>query len=193
MWYNFHILKMEKLWHRRQQLLCLRHQLAEEPFTPMSPDNPVQCSSLCNWLPLLRPETQQASVSWAAPQSSHVALGDLFLLFPPQCPSGKIGLITYASWGHGELALEEAVLVVFLAECLFHNWFPTLKSLLFHLGTWDLSGHTEMRSVFSGWEESAMQRVSAAQTHVILQETHVELNPASVCSCSEETLLLPHS
>ena len=70
-------------------------------------------------------------------------------------PSGEIGLVTYASRGRGELALEEAVLVVFLMECLLHNWFPTLKSLLFHLGTWDLSGHTDMKSVFSGWEESA--------------------------------------
>ena len=99
----------------------------------------------------------------------------------------------YASWGHGEPALEETVPVVFLVECPLCNWFPTLKSLLFHLGTWDLSGHTEMKGVFSGWEESAMQRVSAAQSHLILQETHVELNPASTGCCSEETLLPTHS
>ena len=85
------------------------------------------------------------------------------------------------------------MLVVFLMECLLHNWFPTHKSLLFHLDTWDLSGHTDMKSVFSGWEESATQRVLAAQAHLILQETQVELNPASMCSCSEETLLLAHS
>lgn len=50
-------------------------------------------------------------------------------------PSGKSGLVMYASQNHGELALEEAVLVVFVAECLLHDWFPSLKSLLFHLGT----------------------------------------------------------
>lgn len=30
--------------------------------------HPGHCSSLCSWLPLLRPETQQASISRAAPQ-----------------------------------------------------------------------------------------------------------------------------
>ena len=51
----------------------------------------------------------------------------------------------YDSWGHGELALEEASLAMFLAKILLHNWFLTLNSLLFHLGTWDLSRHTKIR------------------------------------------------